>query len=53
VKEASRSPDQPTNLAITADHFRAAIASLGRTTTENRRSDVAEPDVRLLARARN
>ncbi|MBM4354106.1 MAG: AAA family ATPase [Deltaproteobacteria bacterium] len=53
VKEASTAPDPPVTLAITADHFRAAIASQGRATTENRRSDAAEANAMLLARGMN
>ena len=53
VKEASTAKDQPTALAITADHFRAAIASQGRTARENRRSDAAEASAILLAQPMN
>jgi len=42
---------EPTALAITADHFRTAIASQGRAARENRRSDLAEGGALLLARA--
>jgi SpoVK/Ycf46/Vps4 family AAA+-type ATPase len=53
VKEASAAPEQPATLAITAGHFRAAIASQGRTTTERRRPDAAEASAMLLARTMN
>ena len=53
VKEASIAPDQPADLAITADHFHAAIVSQSHTARENRRSDVGEASAGLLARAMN
>jgi len=53
VKEASIAKDQPSALAITAEHFRAAIASQGHTTRENPRSDAAKASALILARAMN
>ena len=53
VKEASSAADLPAALAITADHFHAAIVSQSHTTRENRRSDVGEASAVLLARAMN
>ena len=53
VKEASAAPALPTVIAVTADHFRAAIASQSLTVRENRRSNPAEASAMLLARAMN
>jgi SpoVK/Ycf46/Vps4 family AAA+-type ATPase len=53
VKEASQRPQAPAALGITADHFRAAITTQGRTTSEDRRSNAAEASAMLLARAMN
>jgi transitional endoplasmic reticulum ATPase len=52
VKEASTAPDQPTDLAITADHFRSALASQGSAPAADR-TDVASASAVLLARAMN
>ena len=52
VKEASTAPDQPAALSITADHFRAAIASQGSAPAADR-TDVASASAVLLARAMN
>jgi len=51
VKEASGAPNQPTGLAVSADHFRAAIASHGRAAARDRRTGVAETSPVSLARA--
>jgi len=53
VKEASSTKDQPVALAITADHFRSAIASQGQATAQKCCSDVGEARTRLLVRAMN
>ena len=52
VKEASIVPGKPTDLAITTEHFRAAIASMGRTATVDR-TGVADAGAMRLARALN
>jgi len=53
VKEASTGPRQPTDLAITAEHFRSAIASQGHVATGIRLSEAAEAGTMLLARTMN
>jgi len=51
VKEASTTPEQLAALAITADHFRSAIARKGQATGDKHRSE--ESRTILLARALN
>ena len=53
VKEASTVPHQPTDLAITAEHFRSAIADQGCAAATDHRTGVADASTRLLARAMN
>jgi len=53
VKEASTVPRQRTDLAITAEHFRSAIANQGRAASGGHRTGVAETSTRLLAQALN
>jgi len=53
VKEASATENQPTALAITADHFHAAIASHRPAAAPDRDSGGAEATAMLLARAMN
>jgi len=53
VKEASTDPDQSSDIAITAEHFRSAIADQGRAASGGHRTGVAETSPRLLAQALN
>ena len=53
VKEASTATEPSHELAITANHFRAAMAGLGRSAAGKRRSSVAEASALFLARAMN
>ncbi len=53
VKEASTIPRQPTDIAITAEHFRSAIANQGRAATADHRTGVADASAMLLAQALN
>jgi len=53
VKEASGSPVQPTDIAVTADHFRAAIADQNRAASANCEFDGTEASAIPLTRAMN
>jgi len=53
VKEASVAPVQPTSLAITADHFRAAIGNQRNGSVADSGTGGAEATAMLLARAMN
>jgi len=52
VKEASVAPEPAIGLAVTAEHFRAAIASQGSAPAADR-TEVASVSAMLLARALN
>jgi len=51
VKEAAGAQEPPADIAITADHFRSAIASQGQATRTDRHTGVARASARLLARS--
>ena len=53
VKEANQASRQPTDLAITAEHFRAAIADQGCAAVADHCTGVADASATLLARAMN
>ena len=53
VKEASKAPDPPNDIAITADHFRKAVADKNRSPAGEGRSGVTDASAIQLARAMN
>ena len=53
VKEASRAPEPAIGLAVTAEHFRAAVANQGNGSVADSGTGGAEATAMLLARAMN